>query len=138
VIEHRLRVRYHECDPQGVVFNANYLAFADIAFTEAARVLFGGWQQVVDRGIDVVLAEATVRYLGPARFDDELAITVGATHIGTTSLILGFDMRLDSTTVNYVTNRYVWVDALTLRPTAPPDDLRNAFAAHMLVAPPPH
>ena len=22
---HRLRVRYNECDPQGVVFNANYL-----------------------------------------------------------------------------------------------------------------
>jgi acyl-CoA thioesterase FadM len=31
---HRLRVRYHECDPQGVVFNANYLAYFDIALIE--------------------------------------------------------------------------------------------------------
>jgi acyl-CoA thioesterase FadM len=31
---HRLRVRYHECVPQGVVFNANYLAYFDIALIE--------------------------------------------------------------------------------------------------------
>ena len=38
---HRLRVRYHECDPQGIVFNANYLAYADIAITELYRDAFG-------------------------------------------------------------------------------------------------
>ena len=26
---HELRVRYGECDPQGIVFNANYLAYFD-------------------------------------------------------------------------------------------------------------
>jgi len=34
---HRLRVRYNECDPQGVVFNANYLTF-DITITELWRM----------------------------------------------------------------------------------------------------
>ena len=38
---HPLRVRYHECDPQGHVFNANYLAYADIAVTELYREAFG-------------------------------------------------------------------------------------------------
>ena len=28
---HRLRVRFGECDPQNIVFNAHYLAYADIA-----------------------------------------------------------------------------------------------------------
>jgi acyl-CoA thioesterase FadM len=31
--EHPLRVRYGECDPQGIVFNANYLLYFDVVFT---------------------------------------------------------------------------------------------------------
>jgi len=27
---HELRVRYGECDPQGIVFNANYLLYFDV------------------------------------------------------------------------------------------------------------
>ena len=34
---HPIRVRYNECDPQGHVFNANYLAYFDIAMTELWR-----------------------------------------------------------------------------------------------------
>jgi acyl-CoA thioester hydrolase len=28
--EHRLRVRFGECDPQGIVFNAHYVAYFDV------------------------------------------------------------------------------------------------------------
>ena len=34
---HRIRVRYSECDLQGVVFNANYLTYLDEAMTELLR-----------------------------------------------------------------------------------------------------
>ena len=34
---HELRVRYGECDPQGIVFNANYLAYFDHTVTELWR-----------------------------------------------------------------------------------------------------
>ena len=34
---HRLRVRFHECDPQGVVFYAQYFAYVDVALTEMWR-----------------------------------------------------------------------------------------------------
>ena len=44
---HPLRVRFHECDPQGVVFNGNYLAYFDIAFTELWREAFGGWDEAM-------------------------------------------------------------------------------------------
>jgi len=30
---HQLRVRFNECDPQGVVFNANYLVYFDVALS---------------------------------------------------------------------------------------------------------
>ena len=31
-------MRYGECDPQGIVFNANYLLYFDVAFTELWRI----------------------------------------------------------------------------------------------------
>ena len=70
---HRLRVRYGECDPQGVVFNAHYLAYFDIALTELWRESLGGYRLMTDSGVDMVVAEAGVRYRASAGFDDELA-----------------------------------------------------------------
>ena len=66
---HRLRVRYNECDPQGVVFNANYLTYLDITMGELWREL-GGYQEMVDAGVDMVVAEANIRYRAALRFDD--------------------------------------------------------------------
>lgn len=35
--QYRLRVRYSEVDSQGIVFNANYLNYLDVAITEYFR-----------------------------------------------------------------------------------------------------
>lgn len=83
---HRFRVRYAECDPQGVVFNAHYLAYFDVGITELWRAALGGYRVMVDAGDDVVVVEATVRYRHPARFDDELELETAVSHLGTTSL----------------------------------------------------
>jgi acyl-CoA thioester hydrolase len=83
---HRLRVRYNECDPQGVVFNANYLTYFDITMGELWREL-GGYQAMVDAGVDMVVAEATIRYLAPLRFDDEFEAVARVVRLGETSMI---------------------------------------------------
>ena len=80
-----LRVRYSECDPQGVVFNANYLMYFDLAMTELWREL-GGYQEMVDAGVDMVVGEATVRYLAPLRFDDEFEVVARIVRLGETSM----------------------------------------------------
>ena len=46
----KLRVRYGECDPQGVVFNAHFLAYFDVGITELFRAAFGSYKAMVDRG----------------------------------------------------------------------------------------
>src|ERR1700739_4894534 len=83
---HELRVRYGECDPQGIVFNANYLLYFDVAFTEMWRAAVGPWQEMVQRGIDAVVAETNLHFLAPARFDDELALRVHVGHLGRTAV----------------------------------------------------
>src|SRR5689334_21976843 len=70
VFVHTLRVRYGECDLQGSVINANYLVYYDVAFTELWREAVGPWLEMVDRGVDAVVAEANVRFRSRARYDD--------------------------------------------------------------------
>ena len=79
---HPLRVRYAECDPQQIVFNANYFAYFDIAMTELWRAAAGSYGEMLERGIDMVVAEASARFLGAARFDDELVLEVAISAAG--------------------------------------------------------
>lgn len=123
-----LRVRYHECDPQGVVFNAHYLAYADMASFECLKALFGSHAKLVERGVDLVVAESNVRYLAACRFDDELVVAAFTERVGNTSLVLRYEFRRGAELVAEVANRYVWVSTQTLRPAPPPDDVREAFA----------
>ena len=85
---HRFRVRYAECDPQGVVFNAHYLTYFDVGITELWRVVLGGYERMLEHGDDLMVVEATVRYRRPARFDEELALATHVDHLGTSSLRL--------------------------------------------------
>jgi acyl-CoA thioester hydrolase len=92
---HELRVRYGECDPQGIVFNANYLLYFDVAFTEYWRERIMPWQEMVAGGTDAVVAEANVRFRAPARFDDLLALQVTTEEVGTTSTTTRVDVVRD-------------------------------------------
>jgi acyl-CoA thioester hydrolase len=85
-------VRYGECDPQGIVFNANYLLYFDVAFTEMWREAIGPWQEMVERGVDAVVADAKISFRAPARFDDELELAVRVQQIGRTSLTTAIDV----------------------------------------------
>jgi acyl-CoA thioester hydrolase len=106
---HRLRVRYGECDPQGVVFNAHYLAYFDIAMTELWREL-GGYEAMVDGGIDMVVAEARIRYLAPLRFDDEAELVVHAISLGATSITTQLAIERGGERVAEGELRHVFID----------------------------
>ncbi|MDQ3729719.1 MAG: acyl-CoA thioesterase [Actinomycetota bacterium] len=122
---HPLRVRFHECDPQGIVFNANFLAYADIAITELYREAFGSWQAAMEQGgIDMVVAEANVRYLAPVHFDEEVELVVTVTRIGTTATTTLIAVERESTPVAEVTLRHVVVGIETRTKAPIPEGLR--------------
>jgi acyl-CoA thioester hydrolase len=83
---HRHRVRYVECDMQGIVFNAHYYTWIDIAHTEWMRHVFGSFEELVGLGVDVVVAESSCRFRSPARFDDQVDIAVGLEDLTTSSM----------------------------------------------------
>jgi acyl-CoA thioester hydrolase len=125
---HRLRVRYSECDAQGVVFNGQYLFFYDVALTELWRDRIGPYQEMVERGFDVVVAEATTRFRAGARFDEELDIEMHVKHLGTTSMIIHPVFRVGERLIADGEVRHVFVDPATLRKTPMPDDIRAALS----------
>jgi acyl-CoA thioester hydrolase len=121
---HELRVRYGECDPQGIVFNANYLLYYDVAFTELWREALGPWSVMNERGVDVVVAEASLRFLAPARYDDVLAIAIAVERLGSTSIATAWRISNEREPLVEGGMRHVCVDAATWRKTALPDWLR--------------
>ena len=124
---HELRVRYGECDPQGIVFNANYLMYFDVCFTELWREAVGPWQEMVERGFDAVVAEANVRFRSPARFDDVLELQARVARIGNSSITTEIDVVRDGETLIEGWLRHVVVDTTTWGPTEIPDWVRSGM-----------
>jgi acyl-CoA thioester hydrolase len=128
VFVHRLRVRYSECDQQGVVFNGHYLFYYDVAITELFRAKIGPYKDIVARGIDIVVAEARLRFRAGARFDDELDIEMPVQHLGTTSMVIHPVFRVDGQLMVDGEMRHVFVDPETLTKKPIPDDMRAALS----------
>ena len=126
---HELRVRYGECDPQGIVFNANYLLYFDVAFTEYWRDRVGPWDDMAQYGVDAVVAEANLRFRAPARFDDVLTLEVTTEELGTTSTTTRVDIRRDGELLVECRLRHVFVDRETWAKTVIPDAIREQLAA---------
>jgi acyl-CoA thioester hydrolase len=124
---HELRVRYGECDPQQIVFNANYLLYFDVCFTELWREAIGPWQDMVKRGIDAVVAEANARFRAPARFDDVLSLHAEVTRIGTTSITTRIDVMRGDELLVEGRLQHVCVDATTWKKTELPDWVRSGL-----------
>lgn len=71
----RVRVYYEDTDAGGVVYYANYLRFFERCRTEWLRALGFGQRELAERdGVVFVVAEAEIRYLRPAKLDDEIDI----------------------------------------------------------------
>jgi acyl-CoA thioester hydrolase len=127
--EHQLRVRWAECDPQGVVFNGHYLAYADINITELWRAAYGSYGTMLERGVDIVVGEARLRFLASARFDDLLTLEVAVTHLGTTSIETRHRIRRGPELLVEVQMRHVMVDRESLAKTPIHDWAREGLSA---------
>jgi acyl-CoA thioester hydrolase len=133
---HQLRVRFGECDPQGVVFNAHYLSYFDIGITELWRAAFGSYQTMIDRGVDVVVAEARLGFSRPARFDDELTLSVVVTKLGNTSILTHHEVLRDGESLVQGDMCHVLVELPALTKTPLPDWVRAGLAPWVAPNPP--
>jgi len=125
-------VRYGECDPQQIVFNANYFLYFDVVMTELWRVALGHYGAMLERGVDMVVAEASARFLSAARFDDELDLGVSISRLGSTACTTQHRVMRDGEALVEGELRHVFVDPVSLEKVAIPDWLREALAPWVL------
>ena len=127
-----VRIYWEDTDAGGIVFYANYLKFFERARTEWLRALDLGQQQLREQtGGMFVVTDARLRYLRPARLDDELIVTASLREGGRASLtieqqaLLKPEQMTDQppTLLTEGTIRIGWVDAATLRPARIPNSL---------------
>ena len=126
-----LRVRYAECDAQKVVFNGRYVEFMDTAMVEFLREVWGGYNAILDEGIDSQVVHLSLDWKAPARFDDVVEIRVSPGKIGTTSYTLLMDMYNHSTDRHLVSAKivYVMVSADSFEKMAIPEEMREQLSS---------
>jgi acyl-CoA thioester hydrolase len=114
---HTLRVYWEDTDAGGVVFYANYLKFFERARTEWLRS-FGHSQQRLreETGAIFIVAETHIRYLRPARLDDQLDVTVELLEAGRATMLIAQQALRGGESLAEGTIRIGCVDAATLRP----------------------
>jgi acyl-CoA thioester hydrolase len=127
---HRLRVRWSECDLQGVVFYPQDLAYLDHVVTELWRAAVGPYAEMIPtHGVDMVVAEAAMRYRDSARFDDELEIAASVTRLGDTSVTTEFTIErvADGVLLTEGELRHVFVDPSDFTKRTMPDGIRTGL-----------
>jgi acyl-CoA thioester hydrolase len=121
---HVVQVRYGECDQQGVVFNANYLAYVDDAMDTWMRsVLPEQWVS----GWDVMLKSVRLVWHSPARWAEDLAIDCAVSRWGRTSFDVSYRLRVAERAVADAVVTYVSVAAGSAAPAPPPPEVRAAL-----------
>lgn len=125
-----LRIYWEDTDAGGIVFYANYLKFFERARTEWLRSLGIGQRELRERtGGMFVVSETSVRYLQPARLDDELLATAALQEAGRASLVIAQQALLQpgGAVLAAGTIRIGWVEAATLRPARIPANILEAL-----------
>ena len=128
--EFPIRIYWEDTDAGGIVFYANYLKFFERARTEWLRAL-GIHQRTLreQSGGMFVVADAALRYLRPARLDDELVVTARLQEAGRAGMVLAqqaFLIEPDTAARTLLcegTIRAGWVDAQTMKPARIPSDI---------------
>jgi acyl-CoA thioester hydrolase len=121
-------VRYAECDMQGVVFNAHYLAYADEAMTAVLTSMGTPYDVLLARGFDTAVVASELSWVAPVRWGDVVDVDAEVERVGRTSFTVLFTINVRDQPCCRVRTSYVLTD-LQRTPTAVPDDLRAAWLA---------
>jgi acyl-CoA thioester hydrolase len=134
LFEFPVRVYWEDTDAGGIVYHANYLKFFERARTEWLRALGINQNALREQtGGVFVASDLSIKYLRPARLDDELLVTAAARSTGQASLVIAqqaLRKRPDSSPPELLCEASVrigWVNAATLKPARLPSHVLEKF-----------
>lgn len=122
-----LRVRWAECDLQGIVYNACYLTYLEVAQVEYFRNLgILIYDEKERASFDTATVKATLEFKAPARLDEMIDVYTRVSRIGSTSFTMETEIYRKDSDVLLVNAEVVYVnydsDQSVARPVS--DDVR--------------
>lgn len=123
-------IRFHHCDPAGIVFYPQYFYLLSEAmedFMTAAGKPQHEQINLLRRGWPIIKLD--VDFVRMSRYGDKISIDVIVKHIGGASLALDYVVRGDDGERLRASTTVVHVDLETGKPITIPDDVRAAFTA---------
>jgi acyl-CoA thioester hydrolase len=100
-----VRVRYSETDQMGVVYHAEYLVWCDMGRTEYIRAVGFPYAAMERQGTALAVAEATIRYHAPARYDDVVRVETTLIRVGSRAIEFAYEVRNADTGTRLATAR---------------------------------
>jgi|TARA_B100002003_G_scaffold250586_1_gene290518 acyl-CoA thioester hydrolase len=123
-----VRVRWMECDAQGIVYNGAYLGYLEIGQAEYYRNLGFAIYIIPQSGyFDFAVVKSTQEFKAPAKVDEIIELHVRVSNIGNTSLTLNLEIYPEGSDrlLTSVETVYVGYDAATETSRPVPDAIRQ-------------
>lgn len=128
------RVYLEDTDAGGIVYYVNYLRFMERARTELLRALGFDFVSLEHQGFKFVVYKAQVEYHRPARMDDQLFISAHPIKLARTHVVFQQDVYRHQTLLCSAQVQVACVTSNSMRPTAMPASLRDAFEKAATIA----
>lgn len=123
-----LRVRWMECDAQGIVFNGAYMDYLEVGQSEYFRNLGFSIYRIAQQGFfDTAVVKTTLEFKAPARLDEMLDLYVRVGDFGNTSFHLDMEIYRQPAgpLLTAVQGVYVGFEAAPATTRPVPDEIRE-------------
>jgi len=123
-----VRVRWMECDAQGIVYNGAYLGYLEIGQAEYYRNLGFSIYIIPQSGyFDFAVVKSTQEFKAPSKVDQIIELHVRVSNIGNTSLTLNLEIYPEGSDrlLTSIETVYVGYDAATESSRPVPDAIRQ-------------
>jgi len=126
-----VRVYYDDTDLSGITYHANYLRWFERARSDLLRMLGIDQRAAIETGEGAyALSEVNLKYLRPAKLDDDVVIETRCTELGAASCRMHQVARRDHQTLCEATLRVGFITPQG-RPRRQPPAWREAFQTFM-------
>ena len=93
----KIRVRYADTDKMQFVYNGKYFEYFEVGRTELLRSIGLPYKEIENRGYQLPLLEAGIKYKNAGRYDDLLEIESVLSEIPKPAIYINYTIKRDGT-----------------------------------------
>ncbi|EOQ89462.1 acyl-CoA thioester hydrolase, YbgC/YbaW family [Leptospira yanagawae serovar Saopaulo str. Sao Paulo = ATCC 700523] len=120
---YQLRIRYSEVDTQGIVFNANYLNYLDVAITEYFRAKGISYTEFMEKyQLDFHVIQSLIDYRNGAKFDEVMEVQLEPSY-QSSKVFWEFQMKIGEKRICSGILTYITVSHVTKKIVSIPEEV---------------